>query len=267
MENTQFPKANIGDPANAQELFLRDFDFINYHINHDKWDLIRDLDIINAHRFEEDFCCDELSSCWIETKEEHGSGAAMAVCPDMVNGILYMMTDNADHDSYELVQDCECWKLVLNYPLYAEIRFALTDPVQSEFWFGLINHDHYFPVYSPTDFVTFDIDDEDNELDFHTCKNSAQTMNLALTLITPYTWYRIGFHWDGAGTVRWFVFRDGDAPQYCISTGQVTADIPDDETLALGFGLRNGEADSKGLFVDYVKCTQLRVIETFGFYQ
>jgi len=266
MENERFPKGGLPEPINAQELFLRDFEFVNYHINHDKWDLIRGFDIIDAHRFTEDFCCDELSSCWIETKVERGSGMATAVCPDMVNGVLWLLTNNADNDSYELVQDCECWKLLPNYPLYAEIRFMLTDPLQSEFWFGLINAAAYFPMYAPRDFVVFDIDDEDNEVDFHVCKDTVQTTNLALTLLAPYTWIRLGFHFDGAGTVRWFVLRDGDAPQYCISTGQVTTNIPDDEELALGFGLRNGEAESKGLFVDYVKCVQKRVIE-HGWYQ
>lgn len=261
MENTQFPKANIGVLANAKELFIRDFVFVNYHINHDKWDLIRQFDIIDAHRFSDDFCCDHLSGCWIETKEEHGSGAATAICTDMVNGVLFMATDNGLYDSYELVQDCECWKLLANYPLYAEIRFALFDPTNSEFWFGLINASAYFPMYVPSDFVVFDIDFDDNEIDFHVAKNSTQTMNLALALLDSFTWIRLGLHWDGAGTVRWFVFRDGDAPQYCISTGQVTTNIPDDEELALGFGLRNTEPESKGLFVDYVKCVQLRAIE------
>ena len=75
------------------------------------------------------------------------------------------------------------------------------------------------------------------------------------------TWYRIGFHFDGAGTLRWFIFTDGDEPQYCVAAGAVTTHIPTDEYMTIGFGIMNGEGVAKALSVDYWKCAQKRVIE------
>jgi hypothetical protein len=266
MENTQFPKGGLHEPINALELFLRDFEFVNYHINHDKWDLFLGFDIIDAHRFEEDFCCDELSSCWVETKVERGSGAAGYACPDMVNGILYMYTNNAAYDSYELTQDCECWKLVANYPLYAEIRFMLLDALETWFWFGLVKGNAgYFG--GCTDYVIIEKDDGETDVEFENVKNSNLSYVYAGITFENQTWYRMGFHWDGAGNLRYFIFRDGDAPQYCMATHTATTDIPDDEELALGFGLANGDAESKGIYIDYVKCVQKRVIETHELFQ
>ena len=45
-DNTMFPHAGA---TPGQELFIRDAFFLNYHINHDKWDLARNFDIIDNH--------------------------------------------------------------------------------------------------------------------------------------------------------------------------------------------------------------------------
>jgi len=64
---------------------------------------------------------------------------------------------------------------------------------------------------------------------------------------------------NGDGHVRYFVFRDSD--RYCLQTGRVTTNVPQDEELAIGFGIQNGEAAEKNLWVDYIKCVQKLVIE------
>lgn len=252
----EFPHANVGDEQ--PELFVRDIQFLNYHINHDKWDWFRNFGIIDAHRLEEDFCCFD-SDCWTITTTEEGQGSATEACTDMVNGVLLVTNAPADDDLDELVYGCECWKLVDGYPLYAEIRFKLSDALQSDFWFGLITGDSWFTT--PDDYVVFHKDDGDYNLDFACAKNGTATDTDTTVDLAAITWIRVGFHWDGHETLRWFVFTDGDAPQVCAATGSVTTNIPNDEELNIGFGLRNGEAAAKAVYVDYIKCVQRRVIE------
>jgi len=250
----EFPHANIDD--NAKELFIRDIYFLNYHINHDKWDWFRSFTIQDAHRLELDFCCYD-SDCWTVTTTERGSGSATETCIDAVNGVLRVTNAGDTDDQDELVYGCECWKLVDNYPLYAELRFKLEDPDNSSFWFGLVTGDQFFTA--PNDYAVFHVDDGGDDLYFSTALNGAATdVDTAIDLEDD-TWYRIGFHWDGQGTIRWFVFRDSD--QYCIATGSVTTHICQDEEMNIGFGIRNDAADAYYLDVDYLKCVQQRVIE------
>lgn len=257
MNNEQFPHSGVG--TNQPELFLRDISFVNYHINHDKFDILKERDVIDAHRFVDDFCCDEQSGCWVITTTEAGSGSAAEICPNEVNGILRITNANADNDLDEFAQDCECWKFVDGYPLYAEIRFKINDGLQSDFWFGLITGTTYFTP--PNDFVVFHKDDGDRNIDIANQINGAGNDTDTGIDIVDDTYIILGIHWDGAGNLRWFIFTDGDSPQVCAATGVITTSIVQDEELALGFGIRNGEAVAKILSVDYVKCVQKRVRE------
>lgn len=250
----EFPRADVN--AHQPQLFIRDIQFLNYHINHDKWDWFKYFQIADAHRLELDFCCFD-STCWTITTTEAGSGSATEVCTDEVNGVLLVTNAAGDDDLDELVYGCECWKLVDCYPLYAEIRFKINDALQSDFWFGLITGASWFTT--PNDYVVFHKDDGDNNIDFTNATNGNTTTVDTTEDLADDAYIRLGFHWDGDGTIRWFVLRDSD--QYCLATGTVTTNIVQDEELALGFGIRNGEAAAKALSVDYVKVVQKRVIE------
>jgi len=259
MDCEHFPHVDVG--ANQPELYHRDMFFVNYHINHDKWNLLRQFDIIDSHRFTADFDCDELSDCWAITTTEAGSGTAAEVCNDDPNGVLVITNANADNDLDEFTQDCETWKLVNGYPLYAEIRLKISDGLNSDFWFGLITGTAGIYAGLPNDYAIFKKDDDDRNLDFANAVDGAGNDADTGIDIANDTWYRLGIHWDGAGNLRYFVFADGDAPQTCLATGVITTSIVQDEELAIGFGIRNGEALAKILYVDYIKCVQKRVIE------
>lgn len=252
----QYPHAGV----TQKEKIYRDVDFINYFINKEKWMLIHMLDIIDCHRWNDDFCeaLDDSVKYDVSVTQD-GSGTATYTCTDAVNGVLLLHNDNADNDLIEVAGLCECWKLIDCYPLYAELRFYLGDVLQSDMWFGLITGNTWFT--QPDDCVVFYKLDPLADLYFRTRTNTVNTStDTGINLVND-TWYRIGFHWDGAGNVRWFVFTDGDAPQVCAATGIHTTNIVQDEELAIGFGIRNGEAAIKEMYVDYLKVAQLRVIE------
>ncbi len=172
--------------------------------------------------------------------------------------MLLITNAAADNDAEEIAKVGEAFKLVDNFPLYAEIRFKVDDATESDIWFGLITGATYFT--QPDDAVVFTKDDGDANINFITRYNAAETKTDTGQDLADATWIRLGFHWDGDGTVRYFVIQDGVAPQTVLAAGSHTTHICQDEELAVGFGIRNGEAVAKNMWIDYYKCVQLRVI-------
>lgn len=260
----EYPKVLDNALAHQPELIWRDFAMHNLHIQHDKLQWLKDItDIMDAHRFEDDFCgtpclCTE-DGCgvWDINEMPRVSGLAAPICTDAVNGVLNLTTGGDDDDYGEMIQCCECWQLVNCYPLYAEGRFHLDDAIQSDFWFGLIQRTTWFGGCN--NYVVVRQADGSDALIASTSLGGVVTNQATGCIMGSHTWGRIGIHWDGAGTIRWWVIQDGDYPQTVLCTGQITTTIPVTE-LALGFGVMAGEDAAKTLLVDYVKCAQKRVI-------
>lgn len=253
----EFPHADI--LTSQKELFWRDYEFLNTHINQHKWEWAKQSDIIDSHRASEDFCHNfetTDSNTWDITIVEQGEGDASADCVDLANGVVAFTNDAADDDSFEVASQCECWKFADCYPLYFEFRFKVSDGLQSDFWMGLLTGNTYFTP--PDDYALFKKDDGDRNLDFANAAGGAGNDVDTTVDIEDLTWYRIGMHFDGEGNLRWFVFRDSD--QICLATGKISSHITEEE-LAFGWGIRNGEAEAKILYLDYFKIVQKRVIE------
>lgn len=254
----EYPKTNVGE--HQPELIWRDFLMRNVRIEHDKMLWLKDMiDIIDAHRFEDDFChIPDETYDWYLSQTPAGSGVSTPACTDMVNGVLDLATEGDDDDNGELTQMCECWELVSCYPLYGEIRFKLSDATDSDFWFGYIQTHSWFTT--PNEYAVFHKEDNDAYLDFSNALGGVATDALQLITLADLTWYRLGIHWDGNGTIRYFVIQDGDFPQTILATGSHTTNIPTTQ-LTFGFGIQQGEAQvAKHLYVDYVKSVQKRVI-------
>jgi len=257
----KFPKTCVG--AHQPEQIWRDFDMFNIHINAHKQRWLKDVvDIMDCHRLEEDFCgLPDTSFDWNLAQSPAGSGVITPACVDMVNGVLDFRTEGDDGDNAELTQMCECWQFVDCYPLYGEIRFYLSDVIDTDFWFGYVLDHTWFGV-APNEYAVFHKDDTNALLDFSTRVGGAvATDTNAIATLVACTWYRLGIHWDGDGTIRCFLFQDGNFPQTVLATGSHTTNIPT-SVMNFGFGIQSGAAAVKDLFVDYVKSAQLRVITT-----
>ena len=74
----EFPHADISDPG--KELFIRDIFFLNYHINHDKWDWFKYFDIINAHMKIDLYHIAGCQICEILCKAYHLGDAIVLCC-------------------------------------------------------------------------------------------------------------------------------------------------------------------------------------------
>ena len=255
----KFPKTDVGE--HQEEQIIRDFEMFNYHINSTKMRWLKDvIDIIDAHRYMFDFC-EGLDDgiLWNVDVVEGGQGSATYTCNNEVNGVLLLQNDDLDNDLIEVTRLCECWKFVDNYPLYAEIRFKLDNALLSNFWFGFVTGTSFFT--QPDDFFVFKNDGVDANLEVHNEVNGAGNEDLTGHVLSADTWLRLGLHWDGDGTVRWFVIQDGDAPQTILYTGSVTTSIVQDEELTIGFGVRNEGGAARSMSIDYLKVCQKRVIE------
>lgn len=256
-DDLKFPKP-IGDAPHQPELIIRDHAMKNYHINSHKMRWLKDvIDITDAHRMIDDFDGFDLvgdESDWIQTT--HNSGAAALI--DMVNGVLQLSTGQTEDDGLELTKVMEAFMCAECYPLYAEIRFKIDTAVQSDFWFGLVIGEGWFGT--PTDAIVFESVDGDASLWFVTRTGAAQTRNDTTIDVTDDEWIRLGFHWDGDETIRWFVIADGNAPQEILAAGSHTTHVPTTE-LQFGFGVLTGAGAVVLMDIDYVKCVQLRVIE------
>jgi len=256
MDPDQFPKTDI--PDHQEEQIIRDFYMFNYHINSHKMRWLKDvIDIIDAHRYMFDFC-EGLDDGILWNVDSVGQGETYS-CTDEVNGVLLLQNAAADDDLIEVTRLCECWKLVDNYPLYAEIRFKLDNALLSNFWFGFVTGTSFFT--QPNDFLVFENDGVDANLEISNQVNGAGNETLTGHVLSADTWLRLGLHWDGDGTVRWFVIQDGDAPQTILFTGSITTSICQDEEFTIGFGVRNEGAAARNMKIDYIKVCQRRVIE------
>lgn len=246
----------VADPGTQQDqLYIRDIEFLNYHINHDKWDWWRKFQLSGAHRFEEDFDYFDTGHWTIVTTEI--TGTATEAVADMENGVLVVTNGSADNDLDEILVPSETFQLTDNYPLYAEIKFKISLATESDFYFGLIASGGSGYYAGIDDGVYFRKDDGDANIDFCTEYNASVTATDTGEDIEALTWIRLGFHWDGDGTIRYFVIRDSD--EYILATGSQTTYICQDQELQLGFGIRNGTTTALVLYVDYVMCVQRRI--------
>jgi hypothetical protein len=218
------PAMGYGDPSVASFFFE---DFFNWH-----------------------------STQWTSTETEGGAGdAAIAVsstADSASNGVLSITTDNADNDSVELQMLGEAWdleSLTAGKKIWFEARIKLSAATEVDALVGLCITDTDL-IDGMSDGIYFHKDDGDTNWDFATEKNTTAT-EVAAAGTADTNWIKLGFYYDGAGTVTPYV--NGAA-----GTASTT-NIPEDEQLTVSICLQNGEGSAtKTMYVDYVKVVQMR---------
>jgi hypothetical protein len=253
MNNEQFPKV-LAAGANAPELFIRDLEFLNFHINHDKWKWFKNFDIIDVQRLEDDFLSLTTTQLWTVVLSG-GSGAV--ACSDAVNGILVATTHGDATDSAEIYQTNETWRLYAANPLYFEARVKVTTALTDKFYVGLgdANGEYAAGFANGVYFMS----DGDGNLDFKVeAATVVQSLDTGINL-ADLTWLRLAFHWDGV-SLRYFVFDDD---QICLATGTyvpATAIIPVGYELGCAFGVKTALTATVTGYCDYIKCVAKRYV-------
>ena len=211
-----------------------------------KW--LKYLDPLYAIRFIEHFLY-WVAANWTITIVELGAGAAAQALDNVVGGVLKLTNDDAEDDSQELQLLGEPFKLVDGKRCWFEIKLQIDDELESDLIAGLCITDTTL-LAGMTDGVYWQKDDGDAQLDFHAIKASTATDKTNIGTLTKDIWTRLGFYFDGKGSI--VPYLNGVA----LAASKIITNIPDTEELTVSFGFANGEAVAKNLKVDYIKCVQ-----------
>jgi len=183
---------------------------------------------------------------WINTE----TGAGTELIGDAAGGVLILTNAVADNDSHELQWNGEQFKLATGKPLWFEARIKVNESIQHDLLIGLCITDTTL-IDGHSDGVYFGKDDGDQNINFVTNKNTTPTSTDTTADLADDTWVRLGFFFDGAGSV--FAYVNG------VLKATHTTNIPDDEELAVSICTQAGEATNvKILSIDYVKVVQIR---------
>ena len=191
-----------------------------------------------------------VSGDWTITTTEAGSGAATeALSSTSAGGLLLVTNDDADNDLDFFNLKTEAFKFVAGKKTFFKSRFKVSDATQSDFVMGLQITDT--TILAVSDGVYFMKDDGDASLDFHVEKDGSDTTASAIATVSDATMLVAGFYYDGKSAIEYYV------DDVKLGTS-VTTNLPDDEELAVSFGIQNGAAAAKTMTVDYIFVSQER---------
>ena len=191
-----------------------------------------------------------VSGDWTITTTETGSGdATEALASTSAGGLLLITNDDADNDLDFFNLKTEAFKFVAGKKTFFKARFAVSDATQSDFVMGLQITDA--TPLAVSDGVYFMKDDGDASLDFHVEKDGSDTTASAIATVSDATMLVAGFYYDGKSAIEYYV------DDVKLGTS-VTTNLPDDEELAVSFGIQNGAAAAKTMTVDYIFVSQER---------
>ena len=194
---------------------------------------------------------------WVITTTEDGAGSATEAVSATRGGNLVITNDDAD-DDHDFLQHsldggttpAEVWKFVTGKEMYFAARFKVSDADACDVVMGLQDTDT-----SPLDVddgIFFQIVDGSTDLNFHCEKSDTQSSLTGIHTMVDDTFVEVEWYYDGSNASIQ-VFVDGE------EAGSVPlTNAPDDEELAVSFGIQNGAAAAKVLTVDYIYVAQKR---------
>lgn len=192
---------------------------------------------------------DYAATDWVVTTTEAGAGSATeALAADEKGGALLITNDAADNDLDALQHNEEVFSLTSGKRCWFETRLKVSSAADCDLFVGLAITDT--TVLDTSDRVGFQIDDGDASIRALCEKNSVESSNDTGVDAVDATYIRLGFYYDGQGTVRFFVDRALEAT--------INTNVPDDENLCLTFHIQNGSAVARTLTIDYLFACQER---------
>jgi hypothetical protein len=204
------------------------------------------MDPAVAHNYLNEFYDLPVAANWTITVVGAGSAVAQA---DGAGGLITFTTDTGANDAVQIQKIGAAFKLTTAKPLFFEAKFKLSDALKTKIAIGLCLTDTTV-IAAVDDGVFFDKSATTGVMAFNTEKDTSKTSAASVGTIVTDTLIKVGFYFDGAGKVQYFV--DG------VYKGVAALTIPDDEFLTPTLALMNGEGVSKVMTIDYLKCFQIR---------
>ena len=207
-----------------------------------------------AHVFFDDFD-NYVAAEWVVTTIDTDADDAVApALSDTDGGVLNVPCEADELDSTWLQWAgnagavTETWLFESGKSLWFEARWKVTDATDTGVVFGLQITDTV-PT-AVTDGVFFYKADTSTTCNLIVEKDSTETSTTAAT-IEDATWIKTAFHYDGDSTISIYV---DDA----LVDTSATTNMPDDEELAISFGLINGAEGVESIDVDYIMVVKER---------
>jgi hypothetical protein len=189
--------------------------------------------------------------------EAGGAGGTFALANTVPGGqLVNTRAATDDDDGGQISQVSAPFMLAADKKIWFECRFKLAgDVAQSDVYIGLCSLNEDLTAVSdnlPADGVMIHKDDGAATLKLTASKGGTNTGgNANIGTLVLGAWTTVGFYAGGVTKISPYV--DG------VIGSSITATIPDDTSLGVIIGVRNGDATSTEILtVDYVKCVQLR---------
>ena len=180
---------------------------------------------------------------WTITTTEGGAGDATEAISNADGGVLLITNDDADNDADHLQWASETFLMAAGKKAWFAIRVQTSDATQSDIQLGLAITDT--TPLDASDGIWFQKDDGDANVDFHVTKNGTATSSTAVTTMADATWIELAWYYNGDDEIE--VWADGAK----VGTS-ATTNLPDDEELAITFGIVNGAAAAKTMSIDWL---------------
>ena len=216
-------------------------------------------DPIKYHMYHNDFDKFVAADYTITTTEAGGGDATETIITG--DGGLLKITNDAADDDLDFLQwkghasgTIENYKYEAPKDLYYSVRFQTNDATQSELAIGLIITDTD-PFTSVTDGIFFRKADGDATLQFVVEKDGTES-TLDVAELADDTFITVGFYYDTKDR-KFHVYKNNNEIGKVVNTN-----APDDEELAISFGIKNGAAAAKSLTLDYINVGKERTADT-----
>lgn len=185
-----------------------------------------------------------------------GSGTPLAI-GDGDSPFATFVTGALDNDFYQYTEKYERWKIVSGKDMFFMVGIKVSEATQIDFFVGLsarINGgtigagNNVFDTGAGNryDCVGFRKDDGDTQIDAECRKNGTATSETNVLTCAANTMIYLGFHVDGGTKVEFFAGTTINTKDYVT---QITANLPDDEELAVIFGCRNGDGNARTMTI------------------
>ena len=189
---------------------------------------------------------------WTVVKD---SSASAAIAADVVGGALTLSSQATTDDDGASIQGNEIFAVAAGRDIWFETEITPTDAEgdNQEICIGLTVNFATNPeaMLAAADRIVFQVDDGDSNIDCVTEKDGTATTTDSGVDVVSGTAVTLGFHVKSTGSVEFFVNRNKVATH--------TANIPDDENLALGAMQLSGSATgTKSINIDYIFAAQVR---------
>lgn len=188
---------------------------------------------------------------WVLTTQETGA-ATEVIADDEVGGVLTVTngTANTDHDNHQLskdggTNDAEVFSFAVGKKAWFDTRFKSNDGDKVTIHIGIHIANTDPVAAAPTDGIYFKTTTVTGDISLLVRKNSVETSAAGLATLGDDTFVRLSWYWDGVGAIKGFV--DG-VEKTSLSAGN----LPNDDYMALSFGVENGEGIANTLELDYI---------------